>query len=460
MEKSDGLPGGSDGQSCPALQKLEESALPNDGTGEVMRVIRVPVEKLPEIEETLARYVRAEPRLGDLSVADMPLAGENLPKKSAGGKWMLGAKLAGLVIVAACVTGELSTDAPEGQSIHAHGGHENKRSAARRPLSGTKNPDNDVKPDGGGPADDGGGASTTGDIADCVHVQRVDWCEHRIDDCFCWQRQRRCRWDDGGLTATMTSGFQDVKGEAVLLAEGHHAQPIKAESGKRKAVTCTNPRYALRKGLGCWELVFAGRKATINDGRGVHIVAYLLRNPPPERLHAMDLEKLVWAQGFVGEKAAHLATEAAAELEECHLTVRTEPGGMTRSADDNELLKREVRELLAIVRDDTLPAAEREEAQDKLDEISRAMSGSKGISRDAAQSVERVRKAILRLHEQLACAKDERQEPHEVLLAFGEHVRKYLIVPSARFTRSKTSRNQAGVAGTFTYEPPPGVKWS
>jgi hypothetical protein len=403
-----------------------------------------------------------------------------------------------------------------GHYSHPHQGHNHGvHHATHSPKGGRRRSEPDgpkSEPDGpvGGSnnADGGDGEATTGEWTSsdkspigpqarlynevcCIHAQRVDWCEYRIDDCFCWQRQRRCRWDDGGGSATGNwsflsgtsaredsrptvdgSSILDVKREAVLLAEGHHAQPIKGESENWKAENpCRmgqnrgmmtvehQPRYSLRKGLGCWELVFAGRKATINDGRGVHIVAYLLRNPPPERLHAVDLEKLVWAQGFVGEKAAHLSTESAAELEECHLTVRSEPAGLTRSADDNELLKREVRELLAIVRDDTLPAAEREEAQDKLDEISRAMSGSKGISRDAAQAVERVRKAILRLHEQLACAKDERQEPHEVLLAFGEHVRKYLIVPSARFTRSKTSRNRAGVAGTFTYEPPPGVKW-
>ena len=238
------------------------------------------------------------------------------------------------------------------------------------------------------------------------------------------------------------------------------ASIAKAESGKRKAETNASPRYSLRKGLGCWELVLDGRRATVDDVRGVHIVAYLLRNPPPERIHAVDLEKLVWAQGFVGETSSPLATESAAELDEQHLTVRSEPSGQTRSADDNELLKREVRELLDIIRDETLPAAEREDARDKLGEISRAMSGSKGISRDAAQAVERVRKSILRLQEQLASTMDEHQQPHEVLRAFAEHIRKYVIVPSARFTKSKTSRNQAGVAGTFTYEPPPGVKWS
>ena len=262
-----------------------------------------------------------------------------------------------------------------------------------------------------------------------------------------------------GAGFQLTNPVRPILDRFALLAEGHRAKFAPVVAPLPKAMPA-GPRYSLRKGLGCWELVLDGRRATVDDVRGVHIVAYLLRNPPPERIHAVDLEKLVWAQGFVGETSSPLATESAAELDEQHLTVRSEPSGMTRSADDNELLKRKVRELLDIIRDETLPAAEREDARDKLDEISRAMSGSKGISRDAAQAVERVRKSILRLQEQLATAMDEHQQPHEVLRAFGEHIRKFVIVPSARFTKSKTSRNQAGVAGTFTYEPPPGVKWS
>jgi hypothetical protein len=46
-----------------------------------------------------------------------------------------------------------------------------------------------------------------------------------------------------------------------------------------------------------------------------------------------------------------------------------------------------------------------------------------------------------------------------VLRDFAQHLLTYLIVPSSRFNRGKGSRNRAGVAGTFTYEPPPGVVW-
>ena len=142
-----------------------------------------------------------------------------------------------------------------------------------------------------------------------------------------------------------------------------------------------------------------------------------------------------------------------------NLSIRGEAGGLVRCQDDNKLLKQAIRELLETLRDTTLPKAERDEAQEKLDEISRSLSGLSDLAGDANKAVWRVRKAINRLHEELAVAKDEQNEPHPVLREFAEHLRKYLLVPSARYTKSRTSRTKAGVAGTFTYEPPAGVVW-
>ena len=218
------------------------------------------------------------------------------------------------------------------------------------------------------------------------------------------------------------------------------------------------PRYSLRKGLRTWELVFQGRAAPIDDGRGVQIVAYLLRNPPVERIHAIQLERLVWADGYVDEPMVSRAREEEADLE-ANLSIRGEVGGVARCQDDNTILKHEVRELLAIIRDGTLPTGEREEAQARLEAISRSLSGGGGLAGEASKAAGRLRKAINRLQAQLAGARNEKNEPHPVLREFAEHLRKHLIVPSARFTKSKTSRNKAGVAGTFTYEPPADVVW-
>ena len=49
------------------------------------------------------------------------------------------------------------------------------------------------------------------------------------------------------------------------------------------------PRFALRKGLGLWELTFAGQSAAFKHEQGALYVAYLLLNPPREPIHALDL---------------------------------------------------------------------------------------------------------------------------------------------------------------------------
>jgi hypothetical protein len=49
------------------------------------------------------------------------------------------------------------------------------------------------------------------------------------------------------------------------------------------------PKYALRKGLGFWEVTFARRSAVIKHEQGAYYVAYLLLNPPAEPIHGMAL---------------------------------------------------------------------------------------------------------------------------------------------------------------------------
>jgi len=50
--------------------------------------------------------------------------------------------------------------------------------------------------------------------------------------------------------------------------------------------------------------------------------------------------------------------------------------------------------------------------------------------------------------------------PHPVLRLFAGHLEKHLLIPSARFSCRTGGRNSTGLAGCFTYEPPPGVTWT
>ena len=48
-------------------------------------------------------------------------------------------------------------------------------------------------------------------------------------------------------------------------------------------------KYGLRRGLGFWELTFAGQQAILKHELGTLYVACLLLDPPPEPIHAMAL---------------------------------------------------------------------------------------------------------------------------------------------------------------------------
>src|ERR1017187_9985532 len=48
-------------------------------------------------------------------------------------------------------------------------------------------------------------------------------------------------------------------------------------------------RYALRRGLGFWELTFEGRQAIFKHEQGAQYVACLLLDPPREPIHAVAL---------------------------------------------------------------------------------------------------------------------------------------------------------------------------
>jgi hypothetical protein len=149
--------------------------------------------------------------------------------------------LAGILLLVAAGTAGIASVATLGHYCHPHHGANHgvhhathspkggrRRSEPDGPNRGTDNVDDDAKPEAAGAAAGGGGGATTGDLADCVHVQRVDWCEFRVDDCFCRVRQRRCLWWEGGgqlgleqkidgLTSAVSSGFREVQSQVLAL---------------------------------------------------------------------------------------------------------------------------------------------------------------------------------------------------------------------------------------------------
>jgi hypothetical protein len=238
MDSDHGDSDASAGHLCPAAGAPNCPSLPAGapagtavGNFPQFHFIPVPVEKVPAVLQVLAPCGGGEATTGEGTV--LPDGHGSSEADSSGSIWAKArGPIAGLVLFATATAAALGSVATLGHYCHPHHGanhgvHHATHSpkGRRRPLSGTDGADNDAKPDDGG-------AAGSGDGVECVHVHWVDWCEHRIDDCVCRLRVRRCRWWNGGgqvalehkidgLTSTLTSGLQDLKREVVACREDY-----------------------------------------------------------------------------------------------------------------------------------------------------------------------------------------------------------------------------------------------
>ena len=201
---------------------------------------------------------------------------------------------------------------------------------------------------------------------------------------------------------------------------------------------CGGPQYALRKDGRIWTIVFQGKSASWKDEKGISYVAYLLKNPPSEPIHGAKLAARVSGYADISE-----------------LSLGRDDSASRRAVEE------EAKECAAVLQDDGASELEREEARGRLEELARIRNQvTKRPQTNAERTVRAVRKALQRLHEQLASQKGDDGTPHPVLVPFADHIERYLLNPSARYSGRRNSRVRAGVAGGFTYEPPDGVTWA
>jgi hypothetical protein len=232
-----------------------------------------------------------------------------------------------------------------------------------------------------------------------------------------------------------------------------------SEQSRRPAAS---PRYALRKGLGAWELTFNGRRAVLKHEQGIHYVTYLLTHSPAEPIHALDL-----ATRLAGaDSKASGITEIADPATGCPLPLdrhsRLQERGL--GLDAAETMRRVLRtqnELEAILEDPDTIQPVKEEVQRELIDLYRYEEANTARTRDSAQRcVRAVRMAIRRFHGHLAAAVNAQGRPNPVLRAFGDHLELFLLIPSARYSGQSRLHAKAGGTGCFTYEPPPGITWA
>jgi hypothetical protein len=203
-------------------------------------------------------------------------------------------------------------------------------------------------------------------------------------------------------------------------------------------------QYAVRRGLGTWEITFAGRRDSFVQQQGAEYVVYLLLHPPPEPMHAVSLAL-----------AAHRAGgDTAFQIED----FRQRSLGLD-DADAVQQLRDKARALEAVLKDRRESEGAKAEARQQREQILDYLRKNPWRSRDGAQKcVRAITIAMKRLHEHLAESVDAEGNPHPVLQEFGEHLFRYMLVPSGRGGGQGGAR--AFVGGCFTYEPPPGVVWA
>jgi hypothetical protein len=236
------------------------------------------------------------------------------------------------------------------------------------------------------------------------------------------------------------------------------SSPPCEENGRR--LDEVRPRYALRKGLGTWTLIFDGQETVLKHEKGIFYVAHLLQNPPKEPIHAIDLAAQIPA--IYRKQLGITATVDMATGKSVGLESHSRIQERSDSLDNMEAVRRLLRkqnELESMLDDETATEPEKAEALRELEQIFEFQKKHAQRSQSNADKVVRaVRRALMRFYERLGESTDHASNPHPVLRPFAAHLEKHLLMPSARFSNLK-ARTHARNPG-FTYEPPKGVAWN
>jgi hypothetical protein len=209
-------------------------------------------------------------------------------------------------------------------------------------------------------------------------------------------------------------------------------------------------RYSIRRGLRIWHVTFDAQVTDIHHERGMFYAAELLLNPPEQPIHAIELiakipefhrKQLGLTQICDPSSGKVLPVLSGSRMQQRSLSID--------DAQAVRALLRKQKELETILDSDGASEPEKAEALRELEPLYQFLRTHSSRTRDSAQNAaDTVRTALWRLQRRLSNAVDTNGQPHPVLRPFGEHLLRFILLPSAR---------QA--AGCFTYEPPPGVFW-
>jgi len=239
------------------------------------------------------------------------------------------------------------------------------------------------------------------------------------------------------------------------------SQP-RCRGGAIRGPNTSGEAYSLRRDLGLWHLIFESHPAILKHEQGICYVAYLVTHPSGEPIHGLALALKAAAAYQPTNAVTQIAEPSTGELVSVNgSSVMEEYNLQLDDARAAWAMRRKQLDLEALVDDPSQSEPVKAEALRELEAIYDYQKKNAGRTTSAAQrAVRTVRMAIKRFHRHLASAVTLDGTAHPVLQAFAAHLERYLLMPSIRFCGCHRARTGLGLAGRFTYEPPPGVVWT
>jgi len=215
-----------------------------------------------------------------------------------------------------------------------------------------------------------------------------------------------------------------------------------------------------------WRIVFNGKEEVFPDMKGMQIIARLLKDPPNAPIHVLELESVVHGSkplcqthildndeddgGKYNTASAREQSSLfsfAERLQELNLNMD--------SKDIEENLLRERAKYQEIYANPKASKGAKDDARKKIGQIDTFLnSGSPKHVDQPSKAYDRIRQQFNRISRKLNSCQSQ------ALKKFSGHLEEHLFKPSRRYSGTSRSRVRAGVAQTFTYEPPPGVIWT
>lgn len=221
-------------------------------------------------------------------------------------------------------------------------------------------------------------------------------------------------------------------------------------------------RYRIHEQPGGWQIVFAGKEASVGNLKGMNLIAHLLKNPPTAPVHILELESRVLPVPSLDTIAGEMETADDDESVGLSISDRLKEFNLNMdNADSNAALAAMLPGLKEKIADPETGGKDRALAEKTITEIQAFLDdgGPKHVDQ-ASKAYERVRQQFIRLLKKLRQPLGSTGTPSPELVDFAEHLEEHLLKPSRRYSKNRRSRVKAGVAQTLTYEPPPGIAWT